>query len=154
MLLGENNPLHNRDRHISGLLQHTKPDFETTKPDFDTNVKLKNKTLVHIETLRATFGYDHAFGRNNITDVLGLGKSSTSELILKLFSSIALIVAHRKQLGKLLPAYLDNNQRNFLLSRSVGFSHYDVIYLLMKNGYLYTPSEDEQQRICTLIYVQ
>lgn len=69
-------------------------------------------------------------------------------------SSIDLIIKHRKQLGKLLPKYLDDNQRNFLLSRSAKFSHYDIIYLLMKNGYLYTPNEDEKKRVCTLVYLK
>lgn len=69
-------------------------------------------------------------------------------------NSIELIIKHRKQLGKLLPKYLDDNQKNFLLSRSVGFSHCDIIYLLMKNGYLYTPDEEEKKRICTLVYLK
>ncbi len=69
-------------------------------------------------------------------------------------SSIDLIIKHRKQLGKLLPKYLDDNQKNFLLSRSAGFAHYDIIYLLMKNGYLYTPNEDEKKRVCTLVYLK
>lgn len=69
-------------------------------------------------------------------------------------NSIESIIKHRKHLSKLLPKYLDDNQRNFLLSRSAGFSHSDIIYLLMKNGYLYTPDEEEKKRICTLVYLK
>ena len=69
-------------------------------------------------------------------------------------NSIEPIIKHRKSLSKLLPKYLDENQRNFLLSRSIGFSHSDIIYLLMKNGYLYTPDEEEKKRICTLVYLK
>ena len=69
-------------------------------------------------------------------------------------NSIEAIIKHRKSLSKLLPKYLDENQRNFLLSRSIGFSHSDIIYLLMKNGYLYTPDEEEKKRICTLVYLK
>lgn len=69
-------------------------------------------------------------------------------------NSIEAIIKHRKNLSKLLPKYLDENQRNFLLSRSIGFSHSDIIYLLMKNGYLYTPDEEEKKRICTLVYLK
>ncbi len=94
LLLGENNPLHNRDMHISGLLSGTKPDigeikpdFETTKPDIGAKVKFKNKTLEYIETLKTDFGYEKAFGRTDIIDVIGIGKSSASEFISKLLQA-------------------------------------------------------------------
>lgn len=94
LLLGENNPLNNRDMHISGLLHtekpdiyDTKPDFEAKKPDIQTEIKFTNKTLKHIDKLKTDFGYDKVFGRNDIIQLIGIGKSSASEFILKLLKA-------------------------------------------------------------------
>ncbi len=67
-------------------------------------------------------------------------------------ASMEKVLRYREARSRRLPAYLDKNERAFLLSRSIGFDHYDVLYLLMKNGYLYTPDKEKQKRICTLIY--
>lgn len=67
---------------------------------------------------------------------------------------VELFIKHRKSLEKHLPKYIDKNERDFHLSISNGSMVYHVIYMLMKNGYLKMPSEDEKKRICTLIYLK
>ncbi len=98
LLLGENNALNNREMHICGLLQRAKPDISETKPDIDTfkpdiegNIMFKNKTLAHIETLKAAYGYDKFFGRNDIIGIIGIGKSSASEFISKLLKAKVIV---------------------------------------------------------------
>lgn len=93
-----------------------------------------------------------------LDELRGYMESEFSELTATLDAQkegiVDLVIKHRKVIDKLLPKYINKNEHDFLLSSNSGFSHYAVIYLLMKNGYLYTPNEDEKKRICTLIYLK
>ncbi len=94
LLLGENNSLNNRDLHISGLLKNKEPDIDTKEPDIDTkkpdiknDFKFANKTLEYIDTLKGIFGFDKYFGRNDVINAIGIGKSSASEFLSKLLNA-------------------------------------------------------------------
>ena len=67
---------------------------------------------------------------------------------------VELVVKQRRSIEKLLPHYLDKNEKNFHISTCCGFTVYHVIYMLLKNGYLEMPSEDEKKSICTLVYIK
>lgn len=67
---------------------------------------------------------------------------------------VELIVKHRRSIEKLLPPYLDKNEKNFHISTCCGFRGYHVLYMLLKNGYLEMPTEDEKKSICTLVYIK
>ncbi len=66
---------------------------------------------------------------------------------------VELVVKHRKTMEKMLPKYLDKNEKNFHLSTCCGFVVYNVLYVLLKNGFLEAPSEQEKKSICTLVYL-
>ena len=75
LLLNEKNELHNRNLHISGLLNEEKVDIGDTKVDIqDRKVDIESvlsekgsdfsvKTTVHIHRLFEKFGFDEVFGR-------------------------------------------------------------------------------------------
>ena len=90
LLLDEQNELHNRSMHISGIFQgHEKPDIEAEKPDIeikkpDIQMKFTQKTLSHTQKLFNHFGQEKIFGRSDAKAVLGLKDSGTSELLKKL----------------------------------------------------------------------
>lgn len=100
LLLNEKNELHNRDLHISGLLNGKKVDIESEKVDIqdkkvdiqDEKVDIESalsttgkdfsiKTAVHIRRMFEKFGYDEVFGRSAVTDLLDLKNSSASKLL-------------------------------------------------------------------------
>ncbi len=99
LLLNEKNELHNRNLHISGLLQSEKVDIETEKVDIqiekvdiesllsDKTNDFTVKTKVHIYRLFEQFGFDVFFGRSAIVELLGLQNSSASKLISKLLQA-------------------------------------------------------------------
>ena len=85
LLMNENNELHNRDLHISGLLNAEKVDIESKKVDIgsgkvdiqDKKVDIESvlsekgkdfsiKTAVHIRRMFEKFGYDEVFGRSAV----------------------------------------------------------------------------------------
>ena len=83
LLLDEQNELHNRSMHISGIFQeYKKPDIEIKKPDIQ--MKFTKKTLSHTQKLFNHFGKEKIFGRSDAKAVLGLKDSGTSELLKKL----------------------------------------------------------------------
>lgn len=103
LLLNEKNELHNRNLHISGLFETKKVDIEEEKVDIESakvdiqhekvdiecvlSRKTKNftaKTVGHIQRLFERFGFDEAFGRSSVAELLGLQDSSASKLIAKL----------------------------------------------------------------------
>ena len=103
LLLNENNELHNRDLHISGLLESKKVDIDEKKVDIETEkvdiqskkVDIENlfpektkdfsiRTIVHIHRLFDEFGFDKFFGRASIMNLLDLKDSGASKLILNL----------------------------------------------------------------------
>ena len=99
LLLGEKNELHNRDLHISGLLQNKKVDIESQKVDIDSkkvdidsvlSEKCPNysvNTVVHIHKLYENFGVDKIFGRSAVMELLNLKSSGASKLLANLLSA-------------------------------------------------------------------
>ncbi len=117
LLLNEKNELHNRNLHISGLLNKEKVDIEPQKVDIgDIKVDIEpqkvdiesvlsnktnhfsNKTKLHIDHLFKIFGFNNVFGRSAIMEVLNLKGSSASRLISKLLQAniIEPVVGHGK----------------------------------------------------------
>ena len=96
LLLNEKNELHNRNLHISGLLNDTKVDIGAGKVDIqDKKVDIESvlsekgsnfsvKTTVHIHRLFEKFGFDEVFGRSAVMELLGLKGSGASKLLSKL----------------------------------------------------------------------
>ena len=99
LLLNEKNELHNRNLHISGLLNEKvdirdeKVDIENEKVDIgDKKVDIERvlsekdrdfsvKTKVHIRRLFEKFGFDGVFGRSAVMELLVLKGSGASKLI-------------------------------------------------------------------------
>ena len=93
LLLNEKNEFHNRNLHISGLLNEEKVDIENKKVDIqDEKVNIENilsekssdfsiKTTVHIHRLFDRFGFDEVFGRSAVMELLEMKSSGASKLI-------------------------------------------------------------------------
>ena len=93
LLLNEKNELHNRNLHISGLLNEEKVDIGETKVDIhDQKVDIESvlsekgsdfsvKTTVHIHRLFEKFGFDEIFGRSAVMELLELKGSGASKLL-------------------------------------------------------------------------
>ena len=86
LLLNEKNELHNRNLHISGLLNEEKVDIEDKKVDIESVLteKVSNfsvKTTTHIRSLFEKFGFDEIFGRSAVMELLNLKGSGASKLL-------------------------------------------------------------------------
>ena len=86
LLLNEKNELHNRNLHISGLLNEEKVDIGDTKVDIESVISEKGsdfsvKTIVHIHRLFEKFGFDEMFGRSAVMELLELKGSGASKLL-------------------------------------------------------------------------
>ena len=93
LLLNEKNELHNRNLHISGLLNEervdigdAKVDIRNRKVDIESVLSEKGsdfsvKTTIHIHRLFEKFGFDEMFGRSAVMELLGLKGSGASELL-------------------------------------------------------------------------
>lgn len=93
LLLNEKNELHNRNLHISELLNNKKVDIENDKVDIqDKKVDIESilskkgnefsiKTTVHIYRLFEKFGFDEVFGRSVVMELLELKGSGASKLL-------------------------------------------------------------------------
>ena len=100
LLLNEKNELHNRNLHISGLLNEEKVDIGDAKVDIgDAKVDIRDrkvdmesvlsekgsdfsvKTTVHIHRLFEKFGFDEVFGRSAAMELLELKGSGASKLL-------------------------------------------------------------------------
>ena len=100
LLLNEKNELHNRNLHISGLLNEEKVDIGDSKVDIenekvdiqDKKVDIESvlsqkgsdfsvKTTVHIHRLFEKFGFDEVFGRSAVMEILELKGSGASKLL-------------------------------------------------------------------------
>ena len=85
LLLNEKNELHNRNLHISGLLNEERVDIGDAKVDIESGkVDIRNrkvdiesalsekgsdfsvKTTIHINRLFEKFGFDEVFGRSAV----------------------------------------------------------------------------------------
>lgn len=99
LILNEKNELHNRDLHISGLLNDKKVDIGSEKVDIqDKKVDIESvlsekgkdfsiKTAVHIRRMFEKFGYNEVFGRSAVTKLLDLKNSSASKLLSNLMQA-------------------------------------------------------------------
>ena len=93
LLLNEKNELHNRNLHISGLLNNEKVDIgdrevdiESEKVDIESLLsgkigKFSVKTTVHIYSLFEKYGFDEVFGRSAVMELLELKGSGASKLL-------------------------------------------------------------------------
>lgn len=93
LLLNEKNELHNRNLHISGLMDDKKVDIELGKVDireakvdieraFAEKVKdFSIKTVMHVQRLFEEYGYEGVFGRSTIMELLNLKASGASKLL-------------------------------------------------------------------------
>ena len=86
LLLNEKNELHNRNLHISGLLNEEKVDIGDAKVDIESVLSEKGsdfsvKTTVHIHKLFEKFGSDEVFGRSAVMELLELKGSGASKLL-------------------------------------------------------------------------
>ena len=103
LLCNENNELHNRAMHVSGMYSnYQKVDIEVEKTDIEvqkSDVKIQKsdidslrmyatklvdfsaKTVGYIEKMYSAFGKEQIFGRSDMLAVTGLGKSRASELL-------------------------------------------------------------------------
>ena len=117
LLLNEKNELHNRNLHISGLLNEEKVDIEDKKVDIESRKvdiqdkkvdiesvltgKVSNfsvKTTTHIRGLFEKFGFDEIFGRSAVMELLDLKGSGASKLLSNLVQAeiIELVSGHGK----------------------------------------------------------
>ena len=100
LLLNEKNELHNRNLHISELLNEEKVDIGDRKVDIenekvdiqDKKVDIESvlsqkgsdfsvKTTIHIHRLFEKFGFDEVFGRSAVMELLELKGSGASKLL-------------------------------------------------------------------------
>ena len=100
LLLNEKNELHNKNLHISGILNEEKVDIGDTKVDIenekvdiqDQKVDIESvlsekgsdfsiKTTVHIHRLFEKFGFDEVFGRSAVMELLEMKGSGASKLL-------------------------------------------------------------------------
>ena len=86
LLLNEKNEFHNRNLHISGLLNEEKVDIQDKKVDIESVLSGKGsnfsvKTTVHIHRLFEKFGFDEVFGRSAVMELLELKGSGASKLL-------------------------------------------------------------------------
>ena len=107
LLLNEKNELHNRNLHISGLLNNEKVDIGDKEVDIESKkVDIENekvdiqdkkvdiesvlsekgsdfsvKTTIHIHRLFEKFGFDEVFGRSAVMELLELKGSGASKLL-------------------------------------------------------------------------
>ena len=84
--MNEKNELHNRNLHISGLLNEEKVDIQDGKVDIESVLSQKGsdfsvKTTIHIHRLFEKFGFDEVFGRSAVMELLELKGSGASKLL-------------------------------------------------------------------------
>ena len=85
LLLNEKNELHNRNMHISGLLNEEKVDIEKLLTEKGSNFSVKS--IIHIHKLFDEFGFDKIFGRSAVMELLELKSSGASKLLSDLVKS-------------------------------------------------------------------
>lgn len=99
LLLDEKNELHDRNLHISGLLNEgkvdigdTKVDIQNPKVDIESVLSEKGsdfsvKTTAHIHRLFEKFGFDEVFGRSAVMELLELKSSGASKFLSNLMQA-------------------------------------------------------------------
>ncbi|MCD8218032.1 MAG: hypothetical protein LUD01_08315 [Clostridiales bacterium] len=104
LLLNENNPLHNRIMHVSGVFKELqkvndgakKADIEEVKADIEevkTDIEslFTSKTATHVLKLLTAFGCETIFGRSDVQRELDL-KSSRSSALLREMAEQGIII--------------------------------------------------------------
>lgn len=107
LLLNENNALHNRNLHVSGLWENEKVDIDKRKEDVgavevdvearkvdiqggeadiesalsEKSMDFSVKMVTHIRRLFDKFGFDEIFGRSAVMELLDMKGSGASKLI-------------------------------------------------------------------------
>ena len=101
LLLNERNELHNRNLHISGLMNIEKVDIEEMEVDIENLLSQKGsgfsaKTTVHIHRLFDKFGFEGVFGRSAAIELLELKNSGASKFLSNLLQAdiIELVSGH------------------------------------------------------------
>lgn len=87
LLMGEDNPLHNRTLHISGAfkkqgkvnIEKEKVNIEKEKANIDNS--FSSKTASHVCKLLEEYGFQTIFGRSDVQEVLGLKPTRCSALL-------------------------------------------------------------------------
>ena len=99
LLLNEKNELHNRNLHISGLLNEEKVDIQNKKVDIQnekvdiekilskSEKEFSLKTTSHIQRLFEKFGFNEVFGRSAVMEFLELKSSGASRLLSNLLQA-------------------------------------------------------------------
>ena len=92
LLLDEKNELHNRNLHISGLLNEGKVNIGDIKVDIESVLSEKGsdfsvKTTAHIHRLFEKFGFDEVFGRSAVMELLELKSSGASKFLSNLMQA-------------------------------------------------------------------
>ena len=85
LLLDEKNELHNRNLHISGLLNEGKVDIESVLSEKGSDFSVK--TTAHIHRLFEKFGFDEVFGRSAVMELLELKSSGASKFLSNLMQA-------------------------------------------------------------------
>ncbi|WP_211272751.1 Fic family protein [Corynebacterium phocae] len=90
LLLNENHPLRNRVMHINaGFADLKKANIGAEKADIErgkANIgeDFSAKTASHVRELQEALGTKSAFGRTDVQEVLGLGRTRSSEILLEM----------------------------------------------------------------------
>lgn len=109
LLLDENNELHNRSMHISGLLKADieggKADIGSGKADIEKllcniDESVKNKTMGHIIALYEDYGKNNVFGRSDVEKTTSLKATRASEIIKLLLENGAIETVQGHGKGK------------------------------------------------------
>ena len=85
LLLDEKNELHNRNLHISGLLNEGKVDIESVLSEKGSDFSVK--TTAHIHRPFEKFGFDEVFGRSAVMELLELKSSGASKFLSNLMQA-------------------------------------------------------------------
>ncbi len=94
--------------------------------------------------------------KSALTNEFGLKALGTQlkELDARMEELIAPCLEFNKKLKKLIPDYLDENERNYQLANHNGYSSQNIMHMLFKKGYLEMPTEEEKKCILTLIQLK
>ena len=108
LLLDEQNELSNRKLHIYVKSANQKPDIRRQNPDIDGQnpdieaskatidlpeqfqmilESFSKRTISHVQKLYENYGSQTVFGRSDVVELLGIQKSSSSELLKKMLQS-------------------------------------------------------------------
>ena len=107
LLLDEQNELHNRSIHISGMfskqyIDTPKQYIDTPKQYIEVSNAVSKKTKQHIEELYRKYGYDQFWGRTEVMETLSITASPASTLIKRMLDMRLIYPVKGKGKGKYL----------------------------------------------------